>query len=268
MRRATYTPAMSHLSFLLFLSFAVQVQPPRGTEIDQFLRNAPITSSRILRPGAVRITLDDGTRKHDAQVLTVHNGDPAERELYMLDVAAYELDKTLDLNMVVPSVVRTVEGQRSSVSWWADNVAMPEVERRRKQIQPPDPDQWARQMQSVRVFDELISNAYRDISQEFYLSTLWDNLLITKDWGIVLIDHSHSFRTTTQLQHPESLLRCDRALLGKLRQLNLSGLMGRLGTYLSTAQLEALETRRELLVKHFDALIARNGESAVLYDIH
>jgi hypothetical protein len=246
---------------------ALPAQRPRGMEIDQFLRSAPIVSSRALRPGAIQITLDDGNRKHDAQALTVHNGDPAERELYILDVAAYELDKALDLNMVVPSVARAVNSQPSAVSWWVEDLAMSEVERRSKQIQPPDPDRWARQMQSVRVFDELISNMYRDISPSFYLSTVWDNLLITKDWKIVLIDHTHSFLTTKQLKHPESLMQCDRVLLGKLRELNLAGFKQKLGAYLAPMQLEALEARRELLVQHFDELIARNGESAVLYDL-
>lgn len=36
---------------------------------------------------------------------------------------------------------------------------------------------------------------------------------------------------------------------------------------LSSQQLKALEVRRALLVKHFDAHIARKGEAAVLYDL-
>jgi hypothetical protein len=40
-----------------------------------------------------------------------------------------------------------------------------------------------------------------------------------------------------------------------------------LGKYLSSQQLDALEFRRALLVKHFDAQIASKGEAAVLYDL-
>jgi hypothetical protein len=40
-----------------------------------------------------------------------------------------------------------------------------------------------------------------------------------------------------------------------------------LGKYLSSQQLEALDVRRTLIVKHFDALIASKGEKAVLYDL-
>jgi hypothetical protein len=39
-----------------------------------------------------------------------------------------------------------------------------------------------------------------------------------------------------------------------------------LGRYLSSQQLDALEVRRDALVRHFDAQIASKGEAAVLYD--
>jgi hypothetical protein len=119
----------------------------------------------------------------------------------------------------------------------------------------------------VRVFDELISNAYRNIDPDFCLSTLWDNLLITRDWRIWIIDYKQAFRSNKHLEHPETLMRCDRAMLASLRMLNNDALRLKLGKYLSTEQIEALEVRRELIVKHFAEQIANKGESAVLYDL-
>ena len=40
-----------------------------------------------------------------------------------------------------------------------------------------------------------------------------------------------------------------------------------LGKYLSAPQLDALEIRRVLLVRHFDHQIERKGEADVLYDL-
>jgi hypothetical protein len=40
-----------------------------------------------------------------------------------------------------------------------------------------------------------------------------------------------------------------------------------LGRYLSSQQLDALEIRRDTLLRHFDAQIASKGEAAVLYDL-
>ena len=67
-----------------------------------------------------------------------------------------ELDKALGLNLVPASVERLVSGRPASLTWWLDNVAMDELDRRRKRIDPPDGESWNRQMQAVRVFDKLI----------------------------------------------------------------------------------------------------------------
>jgi hypothetical protein len=56
-------------------------------------------------------------------------------------------------------------------------------------------------------------------------------------------------------------------MLGRLRELNRSRLQQTLERYLSSQQLDALEARRALLVKHFDDQIRSRGESVVLYDL-
>ena len=48
-----------------------------------------------------RAVLDDGTRKHDASVVTEDGSGPTRRN-YRFNVAAYELDKLLGLNLVPP----------------------------------------------------------------------------------------------------------------------------------------------------------------------
>ena len=122
-------------------------------------------------------------------------------------------------------------------------------------------------MQAVRVFDELISNTYRDTAPPLYLNSVWDNLLITTDWTIWIIDHTGAFRTRQELQDPDSLVRCPRIVLGRLRALNKELLQQALKRYLSSQQLDALEVRRTLLVRHFDHQIESKGEAGVLYDL-
>jgi hypothetical protein len=213
-----------------------------------------------------RAGLDDGSRKHDALVCAEDGSGPTRRN-YRFNVAAYELDKLLGLNLVLPSVQRVAGGRPASVTWWTDDLAMSELDRRRKGIDPPDPDRWGREMQAVRVFDELISNTYRDTAPPLYLNSVWDNLLITTEWRIWLVDHTGAFRTRRELQDPESLARCPRTVLARLRALNRERLQRALGTYLSSQQLDALEARRALLVKHFDDRIKGRGATQVLYDL-
>ena len=213
-----------------------------------------------------RTVLDDGTRRHDASVVAADGSGPT-RQNYRFNVAAYELDKLLGLNLVPPTVERSVNGRSASVTWWLDDFAMNELDRRRKRIDPPDPDRWDQQVQAVRVFDELISNTYRDTAPPLYLNSVWDNLLITTDWTIWITDHSGAFRTRQALQDPDSLVRCPRSVLGRLRDLNRPRLHQMLERYLSSQQLDALEIRRALLVKHFDDLIESRSERVVLYDL-
>ena len=236
-------------------------------EREAFLSKANVVTEAPMdgRP-SWRAGLDDGTRRHDAAVVTEDGSGPTRRN-YRFNVAAYELDKLLGLNLVLPSVERPVNGRPASVTWWLDNFAMNELDRRRKGIDPPNPESWGRQVQAVRLFDELISNTYRDTSPALFLNSVWDNLLITTDWTIWITDHTGSFRTRQELQDPASLVRCPRTVLGRLRPLNKERLQQALGRYLSAQQLDALESRRALLVKHFDHQIGRKGEGEVLYDL-
>jgi len=238
-------------------------------EREAFLSNARIVNDEARASDATpsrRVALDDGQRRHDAGVETADGTDPTRRN-YKFNVAAYELDKMLGLNLVVPSVERLVNGRRASVTWWVDDFVMTEQDRRKKKTNPHDLIRWNQQVQAVRVFDELIANTYRDPSPALYLNSVWDNLLITREWTVWLTDHTGAFRIRGQLLDPESLTMCPRDVLGRLRNLNRELLATVLMKYLSSQQLEALELRRTLIVRHFDALIASKGEAAVLYDL-
>ena len=268
------------LAFLVSVVMLVLSTPARGRQLpapasslearderEAFLARARFATDAPTdgRP-SWRASLDDGTLRHDASVVIEDGSGPTRRNC-RFNVAAYELDKLLGLNLVPPSVERTVNGRPASVTWWLDNFAMNELDRRRKGIDPPDPDGWGRQVQAVRVFDELISNTYRDTAPPLYLNSVWDNLLIATDWTIWIIDHTGAFRTRRELQDPDSLVRCPRSVLGRLRALNKELLQQALTRYLSSQQLDALEARRALLVGHFDHQIESKGEAVVLYDL-
>src|SRR5262245_33893657 len=186
---------------------------------ERFLSNAAIiTDAPADARSSWRVSLKSETHEHDASIETADGSDPTRRN-YKFNIAAYELDKALALNLVPPTVERVVSGRPASVTWWVDDFAMNELDRRRRKIDPPDPERWNKQIQAVRVFDELISNTYRDTSPPLYLNSVWDNLLITKDWTIWITDHTGAFRTRRELQDAESLTRCPRVILSRLRSL-------------------------------------------------
>jgi hypothetical protein len=92
-----------------------------------------------------------------------------------------------------------------------------------------------------------------------------NNLLITKDWQVRLIDHSRSFRSRHSLDHPEKLTRFSRSLLDAIKRLDRKGVKLKMGKYLDSTQMDRLFERRDLIVKLANKLIAEKGEAAVLY---
>ncbi len=257
--------------FLLWLAVTAEAQPhPAGPPIaraerEEFLLKAAIVGEATLDPATRRVSLADGRRTHDASVAW-SSRDPSQGD-YRSNAAAFELDKLLELDLVSPSVERSVNGRPAALTWWVDDVLMDELRRRRRGVPPPDPERWAQQMQAVRVFDELVANAYRSMNPASYTSTVWDNLLITREWRAQLIDHTFTFGTSRRLEYPESLTQCDRTVLARLRALDSRALERRLGRFLDADRLAALDARRCLIVRHFDERMTREGERAVLYDL-
>lgn len=237
-------------------------------QVEQFLLNAKVVRLKNISVGVTdsrRATLDDGKLQHDAHVQTVDISKTSFqtdkgtefnfRDSYKFNIAAYELDKLLDLNMVPPSVERRVGGSMAAVTWWIDDALM-ELNRVKKKIQPPDPTRFNQQNSMRKVFEELVYNT--DENQ--------GNILYSKDWKTWLIDHTRAFRTMKTLQNPKNLGNCDRHLLAKMRELNKEALQQKLGPYVTKTQIEGLLARRDIIVKFFDDQVAQKGEAAVLFD--
>ena len=132
---------------------------------------------------------------------------------------------------------------------------MMEMDRERKKIDPPDPEAWSKQLSVATTFDQLIYNVDRNTG----------NLLITKDWKLVLIDHTRAFAPNPRLMDRPDFDRCSRALLDAMRRLIEGKAHAALSPYLTPVQVDGMLLRRDLIVKHFDKLIAEKGEAAVLF---
>lgn len=241
-------------------------------EKEEFLLNANIVKTVSVLGGAtksVRVTLQNDRGLHDAHIQTIDEaqtkfegaGGQWElnfRDTYKFNIAAYLLDRILDLNMVPVSVERKVDRRNAAVTWWIDNVLMDEKKRLDKNEKPPVPARakWNKQIYILRIFDQLIAN--KDRNQH--------NIVITKNWNIWMIDHTRAFRIYRELFDAENLLKCDRALLKTMRGLNKETLKEKLGKYLTEMEIDRLLSRRDKIVKFFDDKIAREGEEAVLFD--
>ena len=237
-------------------------------QMEAFLRTAKVVQMKELSMGVTnshKALMDDGALQHSAHVQTIDvrqlsyqtakGTEMNFRDCYKYNLAAYELDKLLDLNMVPASVERTVGGSHAAVTWWVDDVLMTNLERYKKNIQPDNARKWNQQIHVSRVFDQLIYNTDRNLG----------NLLICRNWNIWLIDHTRAFRMYHHLENPAALVQCDRKLLAKLRELNKETLTDKLRPYLDRMEIEAILARRDKIVAFFDQKIAEKGETAVLF---
>jgi len=138
---------------------------PTRPQMEEFLRKARVLQQKPLSLGVTnsqRATLEDGNLKHDAHIQTVDISKTSFqtdrgtefnfRDCYKYNMAAYELDKLLDLNMVPVSVERKVGGNVAAVTWWV-NDSMLELDRKKRKMEPPDQHYWNEQMYLCRVFD-------------------------------------------------------------------------------------------------------------------
>ena len=237
-------------------------------EKEQFLLAAEalsVKSVKIGTTGTSKAELSDGRLQHAAHIQTIDIFKTSSRtrsggmelnfrDSYKFNVAAYRVDRLINLNMVPVSVERKLGGESASVTWWVDDVLMMEGDRLKKKIEPPNRATWNDQMQNARVFNELVYNTDANAG----------NILITKDWQVALVDFSRAFRTAKDLRTPKNLTRIDRRVYDGLKSLTRQSLTEQLSQLLRDREIEALLARRDKIIQYFDKAIASKGERAVV----
>jgi hypothetical protein len=264
--RAIFLAATCGLTIVLALGIQLRADssPIQGPGLEAFLLRAQVEAVRAINRGVTRprrlTLLLDGVRRDAAwKVIDESRGGVTvlargERELdfqdtYRAECAAYELDKMLGLGMVPATVERVISGERGALVLWIDN-AITEQERRDRNLLPPEPEAWSRQIFRMRMFDNLIHNIDRNLG----------NSLITGDWQLRLIDHTRSFRKTRTLRSPDQLARFSRSLLDAMTRLDEPTLRQRLDRYLSVWQIRAILERRDRLIALAKQRAAERGD--------
>ena len=268
----------SHLRTLLGSSYGLAAQLSAGPETnyslwtdqqkEEFLKAGAITSVQEIGHGVTkprRAELSLNGVKHSASIQVVdkdlpdffgETGPPIPmKDSWRSNIAAYRVDRMLDLRMTAVAVARPYQGKAGAFSWWMDDVMFEEVERIRRDLKAPDTEDFDRQICLTRVFDELIINIDRNLS----------NLLITKAWKIALIDHSRCFTAYSGIRNKANLTRCSRRLYFRMKELTATALKTAMGPHLTTVQITALLARRDRIVEFFDARVREKGEENVLF---
>ncbi len=239
---------------------------------ESFLEKAVEVGSRqIVGPEAVTspwvLTLKLGDITHRALWKNAAGRMGGFWEGWQYEIAAYRIDKVLGLGMVPPTVERSFQGNRGSCQYWIDDtMSIPDRDEKGLKTPPAKVLGWNRATYLERLFDNLIANEDRHENQ----------ILITRDWRMILIDHSRSFRTSgkfvTGLLYsarspagPMLMSELPRAVYEKVKSLDFAALRSAVGEYLSDEEIRAVLIRRDLVLAEIDRMVRVNGEGKVLY---
>ena len=171
-------------------------------------------------------------------------------ESYKSEIAAYELDKLLGMDMVPPTVERKVDGELGAATVWIAPVRMFKVGESGNDI--PNRVNWDRQVRKMKVFDNLIHNPDRNAG----------NLLIDPAGHLILIDHSRAFESWRKLV--SKIERVDRDLWTRVDALTLEAVTSAVQKWLTHRETRAILERRDLMRVEVAKLVAAKGEAAIL----
>ena len=213
-------------------STAAKIWVGRYQEIEDYLRTAECVKLELFGSyKAGRCTLRPGgpIARMAWRPLPpgVHQG---FRESYRAEIAAYELDKLLEMEMVPPSVERQLSGTRGGAQVWVENIFGLNADE-----SPPTLHRAAWEMQIARMtmFDNFIGNAGRNRG----------NMLRDAAWNLILIDFSRAFGVERELYY--KMNRIDEDYWDRLERLTRKQLETSLGPWLDADAIDAMLLRRD-----------------------
>ncbi len=227
----------------------------RYGEFEDFLKTAPIVRMQDIGVGVTHPRRAFFAPGGPAASAVVKNLPPGNHrgfwDSYKSEIAAYELDKLLALDMVPPTVERRVEHDLVSVQLWVEDCRpLANVD----QSQRLDPVAWNRQVYRQRVFENLVANIDENAG----------NILVDPLWNMILIDHSRCF-FSDEMPFEKQMTHIDRPLFDKLKALDEASVMARLKPWvMSAGKVRDILKRRDKIVVHFEKLIGDRGESVVI----
>ncbi len=225
---------------------------------EEWLQTAEIQEMEDVGEGVTeptRVTLKQGDTVFQAIYKPIRRGrHKGYWESYQAEVAAYELDKMLGLDMVPPTVVRRIKGDLGSMQLWVEGCDT------YKRLQPkvPQTPQFSWQISRMKMFDNLIFNDDRNTG----------NFMLDESWNIILIDHSRAFIDRKNLLKGDTKLpaQYDRKLVERLQALTREDLEAELEDVLQGNEINAIFTRRDKILEHQQKLVDERGEVRVMFN--
>ena len=208
----------------------------RYAEIEEYLRTAECLTIEIQKsdpqgaPTHVRCALRPGGPAGRLLWKSVPPGvHRGFRASYKSEIAAYEVDKLLKMDMVAPAVERDFKGTPGAAVLWVEKTAPYSGE-------PPNGqnrEHWDRQLARMVMFDRLIGNGARNLN----------TMLVDGAANLILIDHTRAFDVGAEL--PTERGEVDREYWTRIAALTRAQLDAALRPWLDEEQIAAILARRD-----------------------
>ena len=233
----------------------------RAEEIEQFMRDAEVVDIEdigegVTNPKVCQLAQGGPVRRITFKPIRpgIHRG---FYDAYTAEVAAYELDKLLELAMVAPVVEKYIGGETGAAVMWVESAkSIKEMGGFPKKVPRSQAARWNHQLIRAKMFHNLVGNT--DPNQ--------GNWLVAPGWNLVLIDHSRAFTTGTRLVH--KLTRIDPGLWEQFEALDEAILTESLSEWVGGGEIRAILKRRDKMAKEIAKLVAENGEATVFVNSH
>jgi hypothetical protein len=209
----------------------------RHAEIEAFIRSAKIVGEEEIKVGVTkpqRMLLEPGGPVAAVAWSKVHGRHLGYWDSYKADIAAYEVDKLLQLDMIPPVVEKRHRGELGRASMWVDNVRMWDM---KQPMTAPDPAAFLRQSTRMKMFDNFVGNTDRNAG----------NLLVDPAYNLILIDHTRAFTAGGKMT--SKLSRIDRDLWDRMLTLTEAQLKEKLAAWISGGQIRDVLKRRDAMAR-------------------
>ncbi|MGB5402103.1 MAG: hypothetical protein WBO71_17965, partial [Thermoanaerobaculia bacterium] len=204
------------------------------------------------RPRLLEMQLDGKKQRGIFKTVSIDGelGPESPADRYEHEVAAYLVDRKLELGLVPVCVLRELDGEQGSLQAWVED-AVDQESATVYELEFFERDWIKARIAEGVVFDALIGNSDRG-ADDILCPVAGDKLF--------LVDHSKAFSTSKDIGwEAERTVSIEPSLIAALEDLDQDALEQDLGKLLSADQIEALLGRRDQILEHVTPLISEAG---------
>lgn len=227
----------------------------RAADIEEYLRTAAVTRTEATGRGVTKPTRAFFAPGGLVESMTWKALPPGRAggfyESYKSEIAAYEIDKLLGLDMVPPRVEREFDGSAGVAVMWVDGTRSFADLGGVPKPPPAMAFKFTREIVRAKMFHNFVGDIDPNLG----------NWLVDPAWNLILIDQSRALTTTTKLVH--EMQQIDRPLWERMRGLTEDTLSQRLSRWLDRDHIRAMLARRTRLEAEIDRLVKKKGEARV-----